>query len=185
MKRQPEAKKGALSLTPGVSAALNVRTSGVSCDVVEVPVSSQNSHHKIVIVGGGSAGISVAARLLNAGETDVAVIDPAEVHYYQPLWTMVGGGRAPVGESARDQAAVMPQGATWIKEAATDIDRTASASSLPPGRPSATTSSWYARAWPWAGTGCPAPRKTLVLEPHAQGPSLSRHRRPEGKPAGA
>ena len=85
-------------------------------------MSIDNSHHKIVIVGGGSAGISVAARLLNAGEEDVAVIDPAEVHYYQPLWTLVGGGLAPAGESARAQAAVMPQGATWIKEAVVHAD---------------------------------------------------------------
>jgi sulfide:quinone oxidoreductase len=33
----------------------------------------------------------VAARLLTAGEKNVAVIDPAEVHYYQPLWTLMGG----------------------------------------------------------------------------------------------
>ena len=58
---------------------------------------SQNSHHKTVIIGGGSAGISVAARLISAGESDVAVIDPAQVHYYQPLWTLVGGGLAPAG----------------------------------------------------------------------------------------
>lgn len=44
-------------------------------------MSSQDSHHKTVIIGGGSAGISVAARLISAGEPDVAVIDPAEVHY--------------------------------------------------------------------------------------------------------
>jgi sulfide:quinone oxidoreductase len=85
-------------------------------------MTSPNSHHKIVIVGGGSAGISVAARLLNAGESDVAVIDPAEVHYYQPLWTLVGGGCARAGESARAEAAVMPPGATWVKSAAAEID---------------------------------------------------------------
>jgi sulfide:quinone oxidoreductase len=55
-----------------------------------------SQHHRIVIVGGGSAGISVAARLRRAGQADVAVIDPAATHYYQPLWTLVGGGRAPV-----------------------------------------------------------------------------------------
>lgn len=54
---------------------------------------SQNSHQKIVIIGGGSAGICVAARLISAGESDIAVIDPAEVHYYQPLWD--AGGRRP------------------------------------------------------------------------------------------
>ena len=32
----------------------------------------------------------VAARLLRKGHTDVAVIEPSEVHYYQPLWTLVG-----------------------------------------------------------------------------------------------
>jgi sulfide:quinone oxidoreductase len=81
-----------------------------------------NQHHRIVIVGGGSAGISVAARLRRSGESDVAVIDPAEVHYYQPLWTLVGGGRAPVGKSARPQVSVMPAGVTWIKEAATGVE---------------------------------------------------------------
>ncbi len=85
-------------------------------------MTSPNGHHKIVIIGGGSAGISVAARLLNSGESDVAVIDPAEVHYYQPLWTLVGGGLAPAGASARAQAAVMPPGAAWIKAAAVEVD---------------------------------------------------------------
>jgi sulfide:quinone oxidoreductase len=80
------------------------------------------THHKVAIVGGGSAGISVAARLRMAGQQDVAVIDPATTHYYQPLWTLVGGGRAPVEESARPQASVMPKGVTWIQKAAAEID---------------------------------------------------------------
>lgn len=78
--------------------------------------------HKIVVIGGGSAGISVAARVRRAGETDVAVIDPAMTHYYQPLWTLVGGGAAPVEESARPQASVMPRGVTWIADAAVEVD---------------------------------------------------------------
>lgn len=78
--------------------------------------------HKIVIVGGGSAGISVAARLRRGGVADVAVIEPAATHYYQPLWTLVGGGRAPVEESARPQASVMPKGVAWIRAAAAEID---------------------------------------------------------------
>ena len=51
----------------------------------------------------------MASRLLHAGETDVAVIDPAEVHYYQPLWTLVGGGLA----QAAGAAYVQPQTKTW------------------------------------------------------------------------
>jgi len=81
-----------------------------------------SAHHRIVIVGGGSAGISVAARLRRAGEADVAVVEPAEVHYYQPLWTLVGGGRAPLGRSARPEASVMPAGVTWVRDRAVEID---------------------------------------------------------------
>jgi len=80
------------------------------------------ARHRIVIVGGGSAGISVASRLLHAGERDVAVVEPSEVHYYQPLWTLVGGGRAPVAESARPQLSVMPEKATWIKDQCVGVD---------------------------------------------------------------
>ena len=46
--------------------------------------------HQVLIVGGGSAGITVAARLLRKGYTDVAVIEPSDKHYYQPMWTLVG-----------------------------------------------------------------------------------------------
>lgn len=79
-------------------------------------------HHKILIVGGGNAGISVAARLQRAGERDIAIIDPATTHYYQPLWTLVGGGCASIEKSARPQADQIPSGVTWLKEAATSVD---------------------------------------------------------------
>ena len=79
-------------------------------------------HHQVLILGGGSAGISVAARLRRAGVEDIGLIDPAEKHYYQPLWTLVGGGCAPAKESERPQASVMPKGVAWIKAAAEDVD---------------------------------------------------------------
>jgi len=78
--------------------------------------------HRIVIVGGGTAGVTVAARLRRAGESDIAVIDPAVVHYYQPLWTLVGGGAATIARSARLQASVMPQGVHWIEDGAAELD---------------------------------------------------------------
>ncbi|WP_168769750.1 FAD-dependent oxidoreductase, partial [Brevibacterium aurantiacum] len=56
-------------------------------------------HHRTVVIGGGNAGLSVAARLRNAGQDDVAVIEPNTEHYYQPLWTLVGGGAAPRHDS--------------------------------------------------------------------------------------
>jgi sulfide:quinone oxidoreductase len=78
--------------------------------------------HQIVVVGGGSAGISVASRLLRKGHSDVAVIEPSDKHYYQPLWTLVGGGQSKASTSERSEATVMPKGATWIKQAATAFD---------------------------------------------------------------
>lgn len=79
------------------------------------------AHHKVVIVGGGSAGISVAARLKKE-PGDVAIIEPADKHYYQPLWTLVGGGCAKRETSERTEASVMPKGVTWIKDAVTTFD---------------------------------------------------------------
>jgi sulfide:quinone oxidoreductase len=78
--------------------------------------------HRIIIVGGGTAGISVAARLLRKGHSDVAIIEPSDTHYYQPLWTLVGGGQAKASTTARPEASVMPNGATWIKNAAATVD---------------------------------------------------------------
>ncbi|WP_396924945.1 FAD-dependent oxidoreductase [Mycolicibacterium sp.] len=78
--------------------------------------------HQILIVGGGTAGITVAARLLRKGYTDVAVIEPSDQHYYQPLWTLVGGGQAKAATTARPESSVMPSGATWIRKAASAFD---------------------------------------------------------------
>ncbi len=81
-----------------------------------------STKHKVVIVGGGTAGITVAARLLRTGYRVVAVIEPSDTHYYQPLWTLVGGGQAKAGATARPEASVMPKGANWIRSAATAVD---------------------------------------------------------------
>ena len=62
------------------------------------------SHHRIVIIGGGTAGISVAARLRRAGQSDIALIEPSGRHYYQPLWTLVGAGLVDKEKSARPEA---------------------------------------------------------------------------------
>ena len=123
--------------------------------------------HQILIVGGGTAGITVAARMLRKGYTDVAVIEPSNKHYYQPLWTLVGGGQAKASTTERAESSVMPKEATWIKNAASGhLIRTTTRSPAPTGRPTRTTCSWSApasnstgiapRGWrtPSAATGC-------------------------------
>ncbi len=79
-------------------------------------------HHRVLIIGGGSAGISVAARLRRAHVEGVGLIEPSDTHYYQPLWTLIGGGCAPATQSARPQASVVPPGVAWIKDAALEVD---------------------------------------------------------------
>jgi sulfide:quinone oxidoreductase len=55
--------------------------------------SRRRPHFDVVIVGGGAAGIAVAASLKSRKpDLEIAIIDPADIHYYQPGWTMVGGG---------------------------------------------------------------------------------------------
>ncbi len=75
--------------------------------------------HSIVIVGGGTAGISVAARLAkSAPKPDIAIIEPSEKHHYQPLWTLVGGGVFDREVTERDEADLIPDDVTWIREKA-------------------------------------------------------------------
>lgn len=79
---------------------------------------SNHSHHQVVIVGGGTAGITVAARLRRARRgLDVAVIEPSDRHYYQPLWTLVGAGDVDMASTVRPMAAVIPPGVTWLRDA--------------------------------------------------------------------
>lgn len=75
------------------------------------------NHHQIIIVGGGNAGISVAAQLFRKNsKLDIAIIDPSEKHYYQPAWTLVGSGVFDIEKTERNEADVMPKKAVWIKE---------------------------------------------------------------------
>jgi sulfide:quinone oxidoreductase len=72
----------------------------------------------IVIVGGGSAGLATAASLLARDKTlEIVVIEPREAHYYQPGWTMVGGGVFDREATCRTEKSVMPHGVRWIRSA--------------------------------------------------------------------
>lgn len=76
--------------------------------------------HTVVVVGGGTAGATVAAALLRRDPSlDVAIIEPAETHYYQPAFTLVGAGDYSLDATARPMGEVLPERANWIRDAVT------------------------------------------------------------------
>ncbi|MBU2045570.1 MAG: NAD(P)/FAD-dependent oxidoreductase, partial [Bacteroidetes bacterium] len=80
------------------------------------------NHYQILIVGGGNAGISVAAQLLlKDSKLNIGIIDPSEKHYYQPAWSLVGGGIYDIKKTIRNEADVIPDKAHLIKEAVSEF----------------------------------------------------------------
>lgn len=81
------------------------------------------AHHQVLVIGGGSAGLTVAAMLRNKPNPPaVTIVDPSEKHYYQPIWTLVGAGVFPKEVSERLEADYIPPGADWIKDSVATFD---------------------------------------------------------------
>ncbi|KAG6832382.1 hypothetical protein H0H92_002650 [Tricholoma furcatifolium] len=104
---------------------------------------AENNKFKVLVVGGGSAGLSVAQQIynrfaaagtpLNAG--DVAIADGSDYHYYQvslipwytntlrlqlalhqPGWTLVGSGLRPKSDFSAPLAPLIPSHIAYIPE---------------------------------------------------------------------
>ena len=43
-------------------------------------------------------------------------------HYYQPLWSLVGGGIARLEESVRPTGSLIPPGCTWFKTSVVEFN---------------------------------------------------------------
>ncbi|AKT38918.1 NAD(P)/FAD-dependent oxidoreductase [Chondromyces crocatus] len=93
--------------------------------VAPLAAPSTREHHRVVIIGGGTAGITVAARLRRLGMTEMAIIEPSTKHYYQPLWTLVGAGEARAEDTVRDEAELIPRDIRWIQERAEEVEPSA------------------------------------------------------------
>jgi len=86
-------------------------------------MNTKNTTHQILIIGGGSAGIATAASLLKRKSSlDIAIIEPNEDHFYQPGWTMVGGGIFTPEKTRRNMQDLIPKGVTWIKAAVSTFE---------------------------------------------------------------
>jgi sulfide:quinone oxidoreductase len=83
---------------------------------------NSSRHFPVLVLGGGTAGISVAARLRRADASlGIGIVEPSENHFYQPLWTLVGGGVFPSEASRRRERDFIPQGVEWVRDRVVQI----------------------------------------------------------------
>ncbi|MDG1119031.1 MAG: TIGR01244 family sulfur transferase [Flavimaricola sp.] len=84
----------------------------------KTPTDTGDASYEVVIVGAGAGGIAAAASLkARKPGLEIAIIDPADIHYYQPGWTMVGGGIFEPEQTSRTMGSLIPKGVHWIKSA--------------------------------------------------------------------
>jgi len=81
------------------------------------------TQHQILIIGGGTAGIMVAAQLRRKDKSlDIGILEPADTHYYQPAWTLVGAGTYDYKKTAKPMKDLIPKGVTWVQDFATGFE---------------------------------------------------------------
>ncbi|MBS3964363.1 MAG: NAD(P)/FAD-dependent oxidoreductase [Methylomonas sp.] len=74
-------------------------------------------HYPVLIIGGGAAGVSIANNMRRVNKTiGIALVEPSEKHYYQPGFTLVGGGVYTLGQTQRNEADLLPSSVNWIKD---------------------------------------------------------------------
>jgi sulfide:quinone oxidoreductase len=77
-----------------------------------------NNQFEVLIVGGGNAGLSVAAQLSQKKSgLSIGIVEPSEKHYYQPAWTLVGAGEFDIADTEKNEKDYIPAGSIWIKDA--------------------------------------------------------------------
>ncbi len=81
------------------------------------------NHYQILVIGGGTGGIMTAAQLKKKNKSlDIGLIEPADTHYYQPAWTLVGAGTYDYDKTARPMSSLIPAGVDWVKDFATALE---------------------------------------------------------------
>lgn len=76
-----------------------------------------NQHYALLIIGGGAAGVSVANTLCRQNAAlDIAIVEPSETHYYQPGFTIIGGGAYTMKQTKRQEKDLINPAVKWIKE---------------------------------------------------------------------
>ncbi len=86
-------------------------------------LSDSKARGKIVIIGGGAAGITIAAHLAKRlRQPDITIIEPDAVHRYQPGFTLIAAGLSSAKKIERPTASLIPSGVTWLQDRVTEVD---------------------------------------------------------------
>ena len=122
LKKEGLSRRDALKLTAVGSSAFLLGGATSASAATEAKASSAKG--KILIVGGGLAGMSTAARLTrHLDNPDITVIEPGDLATsYQPGQTLVGGGVWKKDEVVYKTADYVPDGVTWIKDKVVEFD---------------------------------------------------------------
>jgi len=98
-------------------------TALVSATLLKNRASKSSARAKIVVVGGGTAGITVAARLSRALEyLDITIVEPSARHQYQPGYTLIASGVFKPARTTREEKDLIPKGVRWVQESVVEID---------------------------------------------------------------
>ncbi len=117
---EAKASRAASALQTTAAAGYDLNSLKTTLAGMERSSVAGDKTYDVVIIGGGAAGIATAASLLKRNTSlAIAVIDPAEYHYYQPGWTLVGAGVFTPEQTRHTEAEVMPDKVDWIRVAAT------------------------------------------------------------------
>ena len=85
--------------------------------VYKVTEFSSNAEGGIVIIGGGAAGLSMAALLQRwLKKPNITIIDPSDKQFYQPGFTLVASGVYKPKDVWKQQEKCIPNKAKWIKD---------------------------------------------------------------------
>jgi len=105
-----------LKLGLGAGAASLLPLSSVFANTI-------STRARIVILGGGAAGLSMANRLSRrlSGAT-ITVVEPSDLHNYQPGWTLVASGVWEAERTLKPNAQFLPTGVDWVKGQAAGIN---------------------------------------------------------------
>lgn len=121
LKKQGISRRDALKLAGLGSAAFLMGNEEAQAATT---ANASEAKGKIVIVGGGLAGVSTAARLTNSlSNPDITVIEPNPKSVsYQPGNTLIGAGLYTKEDISYETKDFMPDGVKWIQDRVVEFD---------------------------------------------------------------